>query len=118
VALGVICAETREEARRLASGIELWRRRIATGRDRGIPGPEEALAELGPGWNPPPIGTDGAHLIAGDPADVRDELHRVAHRCAADEIMIVTVTHDFASRLRSYELIAEAMGMERRAAEG
>jgi len=111
VAVGVICAETRDEARRLSSGIELWRRRIATGRDRGIPGPEEALAELGPDWSPPPIGTDGAHLIVGDPAEVRDELHRVARRYTADEVMIVTVTHDFAARLRSYELIAEAMGL-------
>ena len=27
--------------------------------------------------------------------------------------MIVTVTHDWAARVRSYELIAEAMGLKR-----
>jgi luciferase family oxidoreductase group 1 len=112
VALGVICAETGDEARRLASGIELWRRRIARGMDRGIPAPDEALAELGPGWRPPPIGADGARLIAGDPAEVSGELTRVAERYGVDEVMIVTVTHDFAARLRSYELIAEAMGLQ------
>ncbi|HYJ78043.1 MAG TPA: LLM class flavin-dependent oxidoreductase [Longimicrobiaceae bacterium] len=109
VALGVICAETREEAWRLASGLELWRRRIASGRDRGIPSPEEALAELGPDWRPPPVGTDGARMIAGDPDEVSGELLRVAGRYGVDEVMVVTVTHDSGARLRSYELLAEAM---------
>lgn len=109
VALGVICAETREEAHRLASGLELWRRRIMRGFDRGIPSPEEALRELDEGWSPPPVGTDGARIIAGTPGEVRDELHRVAARHGVDEVMIVTVTHDFAARLRSHALVAEAM---------
>jgi hypothetical protein len=29
-----------------------------------------------------------------------------------DEIMAVTVTHNFAARVRSYELLAEAMELE------
>ncbi|HEU0016601.1 MAG TPA: LLM class flavin-dependent oxidoreductase [Longimicrobium sp.] len=110
-ALGVICAETAEEAQRLAASLELWRRRIMRGMDRGIPSPDEALAELGDGWAPPPVGQDGARMIAGDASRVRAELLRVADRYGVDELMIVTVTHDFASRVRSYELIAEAMGM-------
>jgi hypothetical protein len=32
-----------------------------------------------------------------------------------DELMIVTVTHDFAARMRSYELLAEAMELRRAA---
>src|SRR5215207_7264712 len=109
VGLGVICAETQAEAQRLSASLELWRRRIMRGQDRGIPSPDEALAELGPSWAPPPPGVDGARMIAGDPGQVRDELRRVAARYGADELMIVTVTHDFAARVRSYELIAQAM---------
>ena len=116
VALGVICAETADEARRLASSLELWRMRIMHGRDRGIPSPDEALAELGPGWTPPPLGEDGSRMIAGDPAGVRDELRRMAARYGVDELLIVTVTHDWHARLRSYELIAEVMELEPRAA--
>ena len=114
VAVGVICADTRDEARRLASGIELWRRRIMRGFDRGIPAPDEALSELQPGWEPIPLGTDGARLVAGTPADVRAELLRIAERCGVDEVIAVTVTHDFAARVRSYELLAEAMELEPR----
>lgn len=112
VALGVICAETREEAVRLSSGLELWRRRIFAGRDRGIPAPAEALPELGGGWEVPPAGgVDGARVVVGDPGQVRDELYRVAERYGVDEVLTVTVTHDFAARLRSYELLAEAVGL-------
>ncbi|MBD0258571.1 MAG: LLM class flavin-dependent oxidoreductase, partial [Cytophagales bacterium] len=28
-----------------------------------------------------------------------------------DELVIVTITHDFADRVRSYELLAEAFGL-------
>jgi alkanesulfonate monooxygenase SsuD/methylene tetrahydromethanopterin reductase-like flavin-dependent oxidoreductase (luciferase family) len=110
----VICAETQDEAQRLASSMELWRRRIMRGWDRGIPSPDEALDEMGGAWTPPRLGEDGARMIAGDPAQVRDELHRIAARYGADELMIVTVTHDWHARARSYELIAEAMGLQPR----
>lgn len=114
LAIGVICAETREEARRLASGLELWRRRIMRGVDRGIPSPDEALAELEPGWAPPPPGIDGARSVIGTPDEVRGELRRLAAHCGVDEVLAVTVTHDFAARVRSYELLAEAMELEPR----
>jgi luciferase family oxidoreductase group 1 len=115
VGLGVICADTQDEAQRLSSSMELWRRRIMRGRDRGIPSPDEALAEMGGAWTPPRLGEDGARMIAGDPAQVRDELHRIATRYGVDELMIVTVTHAWQARARSYELIAEAMGLQPRA---
>ncbi|HEX2094080.1 MAG TPA: hypothetical protein VHG28_16880, partial [Longimicrobiaceae bacterium] len=114
VGVGVICAADGEEARRLAAPLELWRRRIGRGIDRGIPAPEEALAELGESWEPPRIGESGARVIAGDPAEVRSELLRTAERYGVDELMVVTVTHDFGARLRSYELLAEALGLEGR----
>ena len=30
----------------------------------------------------------------------------------ADELIVLTITHDFAARLRSYELVAEAFGLK------
>jgi luciferase family oxidoreductase group 1 len=114
VALSVVCAETSGRAVELAASMELWRRRIATGRDRGIPSVPEALAELGGSREPRRMGENGARTIAGDPAEVRDELVRTAAHYGVDEPMIVTVTHDFASRLRSYELLAEALELEPR----
>ena len=40
-------------------------------------------------------------------------LEEVAREYGADEAIVVTITHDHAARRRSYELIAEAFGLER-----
>jgi alkanesulfonate monooxygenase SsuD/methylene tetrahydromethanopterin reductase-like flavin-dependent oxidoreductase (luciferase family) len=47
-------------------------------------------------------------LIRGEPAHVRAELEALAQRTGADELMITTMIHGPADRLRSYELVAEA----------
>ena len=39
------------------------------------------------------------------------ELEEFRERTAADELMITTMVHDPADRIRSYELIAEAFGL-------
>ena len=38
-------------------------------------------------------------------------LEAVAAEYGADEVIVVTITHDHAARRRSYELIAEAFGL-------
>ena len=35
----------------------------------------------------------------------------MAERYGADELMVLTITGDYASRLRSYELLAEAFAL-------
>ena len=50
-------------------------------------------------------------IVAGDPATVRTGLEEVARAYGADEVIVVTITHDPAARRRSYELIAEAFGL-------
>jgi alkanesulfonate monooxygenase SsuD/methylene tetrahydromethanopterin reductase-like flavin-dependent oxidoreductase (luciferase family) len=51
--------------------------------------------------------------VLGDPATVRARLLALAEQYAADELMILTITGDYPSRRRSYELIAEAFGLGR-----
>lgn len=111
VGVSVVCADTGAEAERLASSMELWRRRIMTGRDRGIPSPEEALAELGAGWRPPASDEPGARSIVGDPAAVGAALPALAERYGVDELMVVTVVHEREARLRSYRLLAEVLAL-------
>lgn len=111
VGIGVVCADTTEEARRLSLSLHLWRGRVARGMDRGIPSPEEAEAEFRDAGLTLDYLYDDPRVVAGDPARVRAELLALAERYGVDELMIVTVTHSFAARVRSYELLAEAMGM-------
>lgn len=115
LAVGVVCAETAAEAGRLAASLELWRRRIMRGWDRGIPSPEDALAELGTGWTPPDPFDPAARVASGDPGTVANALRRMASRYGVDEVLAVTVTHDYEARLRSYQLLAEQLGITPRA---
>ena len=47
---------------------------------------------------------------------MRAGLEEVAAEYGADEVIVVTITHDHEARRRSYELIAEAFALERSAA--
>src|SRR5690606_14560192 len=46
-------------------------------------------------------------MIAGTPPQVKEQLLQLAADYAVDEIVIATITDNFADRLRSYELLAE-----------
>jgi alkanesulfonate monooxygenase SsuD/methylene tetrahydromethanopterin reductase-like flavin-dependent oxidoreductase (luciferase family) len=56
--------------------------------------------------------------IAGTPEQVRDRLWAMGETCGVNEFVVVTITHDFKARLRSYELLAEAFGLDGQRAAG
>ena len=78
-----------------------------------MPTVEEALAEEGP--TEPPVRTGRPErMITGSPANVRDRVDELLQLSGADEVMAMTNIHAFDDRLRSYELLAEAFGLEPR----
>ena len=46
--------------------------------------------------------------ITGTPEQVRERLLAMATRFEVDELVVVTITHEFAARKRSYELLIGA----------
>jgi luciferase family oxidoreductase group 1 len=107
VALAAIVAPTDDEADRLALPSLLSRLR----RLRGITGPLPSLAEAEAyPWTP--LERDevirSRNMLIGSPATVRAKIEAVADAYAADEIMVVTIAPDNATRTRSYALLAEA----------
>jgi len=117
LALGVICADTDAEARRLYASQRLRRLLRRTG-DRGpIPTPEEALARLK--GIPDDTGDENGEwprVVVGAPERVHAELSEMARQLHVDELMVVTVVHDHRARLRSHELLAEVFGLTPRQA--
>ncbi len=110
VAVAVMCADTDAEARRLARSAEVWRLR-PEGTERGpLPSPEDAAARVLTDVEEAKAAQARAGTIVGDPAHVHAELTSLAGSFEVDELLVVTVCHDPAARLRSYELIAEAFG--------
>lgn len=111
LALSVICAETEREARELSSSVEVMFQRIRRGETGPLPSPAEARAA---GWShdAPSRGPMAGLLIAGTPAQARERIESVAAEAGADEVMVMTIVHDPAARLRSYELLAGAFAMD------
>ena len=83
-----------------------------TGRLEAIPSVEEALAVPLDEADRAEIRSQRARIFVCSPGTVRDSLSRFAARVGASELMISTLIHDPADRLRSYELVASAFGLE------
>ncbi len=114
----VICAATTEEAEHLAVSRDYWRLKLDQGQHLPYPPPEEALNYPYTDRERAVVEQSKANRLVGDPAYIKAQLEELAARHGADELVILTITYDFAARMRSYELVAEAFGMtQRKAAE-
>jgi luciferase family oxidoreductase group 1 len=113
VGVNVICADTSEEALRLAASVRLWRRRLMRGDPGPFPSPEEALEELGERAHERPRDPE-QRLVFGSPDEVRVSLTELAERYGSDELIVLTICHDHSARVRSYELLADAFALEPR----
>jgi luciferase family oxidoreductase group 1 len=113
VAVFVICAPSHEEAERLAVSIDLRRLRMAHGQDDPIATVDEALAVQYSEADRALIQRERARTVIGTPETVRARLLELQQQFQADEVMVITITGDYASRLRSYELLAQAFAMEK-----
>jgi len=113
VAMGVaaLAAETEEEARRLSASRNLWVVRLLTGRPIAFPPPEEALAYEFTEQEKALLESIEARSTVGTPEFVKKKLTALAERHGAEELVIVTITYDAKSRLRSYELLAKEFGL-------
>jgi luciferase family oxidoreductase group 1 len=117
VAVWTICAETDEQAQRLASSGRMAFTLLRRGELIAVPPPETALefiareerarAETG---KAPASGQQRAQrrTVVGSPETVRSELEDVARKYGAGEVIAVNILYDHQARRRSYELLAQA----------
>jgi luciferase family oxidoreductase group 1 len=112
VAAWALCAPTDEEARYLASSSRMTMRLLRRGELIAVPPPEKAVAFLEREGS---SGGSGRRAIIGSPEKVRADLEALVQEYGADELIVVTITHDHQARRRSYELLAEAFALEARA---
>lgn len=108
VSADVVVAEDDATARELATGYAPWVRSIRTA-EGAIPFPTPAEARALP-W------TEADRELVADRVDtqfvgsartVADQLERLQEATEADELLITSITHTHADRVRSYRLLAE-----------
>jgi luciferase family oxidoreductase group 1 len=113
VAIGVLCAETEEEAELLMASPRLLSRRIRSGDRRPVPRPEDALRELQRQGPVPMEEGEWPRYVYGTPQRVHEQLAAFASALDLDEVIAVTIVHDHEARLRSYDLLAGATDASR-----
>ncbi len=111
VAAWVLCAPTDEEANHLASSSRMTLSLLRRGRLIPVPPPDKAVAFLAREGKSVDGSLPGRRGIIGSPDRVRAGIDQLAAEYGADEVIIVTITHDHQARRRSYELIADAIDL-------
>ncbi|MGN6461342.1 MAG: LLM class flavin-dependent oxidoreductase [Pseudolabrys sp.] len=112
LALAVICADSDEEADRLASAADLHFVRRAKGEYLPLASPEEAAAYPYTAIDRERIAYNRRRLVVGGPKTVHERLSAAITSTQADELMVTTMVHSHDARKRSYALLAEMFGLQ------
>ncbi|WP_406284641.1 LLM class flavin-dependent oxidoreductase [Embleya sp. NBC_00896] len=110
LAVRAIVADTEAEATELGTAYLLWRSRKDLGFDEPFPDRARTRAHRWTGDESDRAGHNARAVLTGTPERIRARLDELARAHGVDEIVVNTLTHDPADRVRSYELLAEAFG--------
>lgn len=112
IAVAALCADSREEAEYLAAPAVYWKvMAFRQGIREVVKSPDEAL-QLKQQLSPSDQAFFNAVLnsmVLGNAGECAEQITRLADRYQSEEVGIVTVTHDYHDRLRSYERLAGAL---------
>jgi alkanesulfonate monooxygenase SsuD/methylene tetrahydromethanopterin reductase-like flavin-dependent oxidoreductase (luciferase family) len=106
----VICAQSDAEAERLAKVVDARRLDMAYNLDTPVPTQAQAeeRSRTYTDQERAHIHSQRARLVHGSAATCRAKLLAIAEQFSADELMVLTITGDYATRLDSYERLAQA----------
>ena len=114
VSADVVVAETEAAARELSAGYGLWVRSIRTAEGAiPFPTPEQARRHRWTDADRDLVGDRTDTQFVGTPGQVADQLEQLRDATEADELIITTITHDHADRVRSYRLLAQEWARRR-----
>ena len=103
-----IVAESDDEAERLAAPIDLRRLHMALNIDSPVPTYDDAARHRYSEDERRYVLAQRSRAVIGGVAKAKKELTALVERYAADELMVLTITGDYESRRRSYELLIDA----------
>jgi alkanesulfonate monooxygenase SsuD/methylene tetrahydromethanopterin reductase-like flavin-dependent oxidoreductase (luciferase family) len=108
VSADVVVARDEAAARELAAGYGSWVRSIRSGEGAiPFPAPQEARAHSWTDADRELVADRVDTQFVGSPGQVADQLEQLQEAAGADELIVTTITHSHADRVRSYQLLAE-----------
>jgi alkanesulfonate monooxygenase SsuD/methylene tetrahydromethanopterin reductase-like flavin-dependent oxidoreductase (luciferase family) len=108
-AAGVFAAETDKKAQRLFTSLQQSFVNLRRGTPAPLPPPVDSME--GHWTEVEQIGVDHAfsEAIVGSPATVKRGIEEFVARTEIDEMIVTAAIYDHGARLRSFEIVAEAM---------
>ncbi len=107
LATHVVCADTDEEAEKLAATVDLNIVRRAKGEFLPLASPEDAANFDYTPVDRARIAQNRTRLSVGSPETIRTKLTPLIEATQADELMVTTMLFDHGARKHSYELLAK-----------
>jgi alkanesulfonate monooxygenase SsuD/methylene tetrahydromethanopterin reductase-like flavin-dependent oxidoreductase (luciferase family) len=108
VSADVVVGSDDESARKLATGYGLWVRSIRKGQGAiPFPGPDEASRHEWSDEDRALVRDRVDTQFVGSPETVVKQLERLQEATEADELIVTTITHSHADRIRSFSLLAQ-----------
>jgi alkanesulfonate monooxygenase SsuD/methylene tetrahydromethanopterin reductase-like flavin-dependent oxidoreductase (luciferase family) len=108
VSADVVVAEDEATARELATGYGLWVRSIRSGSGAiQFPTPARAREHHWTDEDRALVDDRIETQFVGTPKQVADQLETLRDATGADELVVTTITHEHADRVRSYRLLAQ-----------
>jgi luciferase family oxidoreductase group 1 len=111
VGVNVVAADTDVAARRLFTSVQQSFANMVRGTRGKLPPPVDDIEGY---WTPTEKAQASAMLscsVVGSPETVRRGIRRLVEATGADELIVAAAIHDHQARLRSYEILAEAVGV-------
>jgi luciferase family oxidoreductase group 1 len=108
LATHVVCADTDQEAEKLAATVDLNIVRRAKGEFQPLASPEDAANYDYTPVDRARMAQNRTRLAVGSPDTVKARLLPLLEATSADELMVTTMLFDHTARKRSYELLAKA----------
>ena len=109
VGCNVVVAETEDDARRLFTTPQQQFTRMVRGTRGQLPPPVDDIEDF---WSPMEKSQASSMLgcsFYGTPETIKSKLEPMIAETGADELMVVGAIWDHSARVRSYELLAQAM---------
>lgn len=112
VCLNVVAAETDEEAKKLATSMQIQFLKLIRNQPGPLEPPVDNMDHLWTSMEKNIVEERIGSSIIGSKKTVQEKLIQLLHETEADELMINAQIFDHQKRLRSYEIVAEIAGMK------